>query len=138
MQVRIQHPVLNGIFQHAKYDFPNECCGFLYGSEHGERLIKHHTPVHNVKIGDKQRRFLIDPLDYIKAEKFALEQGIDLLGIYHSHPLHPAIASEHDLAQAVPYFSYVIVSVFPETVREIRSWRLSEESHDFLEETIFH
>lgn len=138
MQVHIPKSVLSGLFDHALQDFPDECCGFLYGREDGKRIVHSWEPAYNSREGDKRRRFTIDPLDYMKAERRALEIGASLLGIYHSHPLHPAIASEHDLRQAMPYFSYVIVSVFPDHVAEIRSWRLPDEGGRFLEESIHH
>lgn len=138
MHIQIRKPVLTGIFAHAMDDFPNECCGFLYGHEVGARIIERYVRVTNAREGDQRRRFTIDPADYLRAERNAAEWGMSLVGVYHSHPLHPAIASEHDLAQAMPWFSYVIVSVFPEEVKEIRSWRLDEDSPQFIEESITH
>ncbi|MCF8237857.1 MAG: M67 family metallopeptidase [Saprospiraceae bacterium] len=138
MIVQIKKNVMTGIFDHALADFPNECCGFLYGTEKGQRIIERYEPVNNGKEGDQRRRFAIDPLDYIRAEQQAMEWDTQLVGIYHSHPLHSAIASEHDLAQAMPWFSYVIVSVFPEEVKEIRSFRLDDVRPAFSEEFITH
>ena len=76
----------------------------------------------------------ISPLDYMKAEEYADNNNLILLGVYHSHPEHPAIPSEHDLKVAMPYFSYVIVSVKKKKAVDFRSWRLSngrfeEEKH---------
>ncbi len=118
--------------------FPNECCGFLYGTEaaDGSRQITLAVPVSNSKEGDQRRRFEISPLDYLRAEQFALQNDTTLLGVYHSHPNHPAIASEHDLAEAMPYFSYVIVSVMDGEVADLKSWRLRDEEREFLEETV--
>ena len=124
------------IFQHAVDYFPNECCGFLYGNEKDGRKIELATPVTNSKAGDQRRRFEISPLEYMKAEQFALENNIQLLGIYHSHPNHPAIASEHDLAKAMPYFSYVIVSVYDGIVKDIKSWKLKDDVPVFNEEEV--
>lgn len=138
MFVQIKKNVMTGIFNHALADFPNECCGFLYGIEKGKRIIDHYAPVINEQQGDQRRRFAIDPIDYLRAERQALEWDSQLVGIYHSHPLHPAQASEHDLAQAMPWFSYVIVSVFPDHIREIRSWRLNDQLPEFQEESITH
>jgi len=138
MQLQLPKNVLSGMFEHALRDFPDECCGFLYGSEEGGRRILSLEPAPNRREGDKRRRFTIDPLDYLKAERRAEALGTTLLGIYHSHPLHPAIASEHDRLQAVPYFSYVIVSVFPDHVAEVRSWRMPDDSDQFMEEIIHH
>src|SRR5215470_13568740 len=93
--------------------FPDECCGFLFGREEhdGTRQIVDILVVDNSKEGDKTRRFEISPQDYMAAETHALDHDWILLGIYHSHPKHPAIPSEHDRLSAQPYFSYVIISV---------------------------
>ncbi len=115
---------------HALSDFPDECCGFLYGLEKatGHRSITVIREVINAKSGDKRRRFEITPRDYMRAEHFAIENNVILLGVYHSHPNHPAIPSEHDRIAAQPYFSYVIVSVMHGVIDHIRSWRLNEAS----------
>lgn len=116
------------IVQDALHSFPDECCGFLFGTElSSERNITHALVVNNAKEGDKKRRFKISPKDYMQAERFAEEQNLTLLGIYHSHPLHPARPSEHDRVAAQPFFSYVIVSVSPAEINECFSWRLNNE-----------
>lgn len=117
--------------------FPDECCGFLFGTDDEDaRNITIAVPVTNSKDGDRRRRFEIAPLDYMKAENYAVQHHIHLLGVYHTHPLHPAIPSSHDLAQAMPFFSYIILSVTEDEVIDIRSWRLNEETMTFDEETI--
>ena len=128
---------LAGMKTHALKTFPDECCGFLYGTEQGDgsRMITKILEVNNSKTGDKKRRFEISGKDYMLGEKFALENDLLLLGIYHSHPKHPAIPSEHDRIAALPYFSYVILSVSPENIDHIRSWQLNEVSQ--FEEEVF-
>ena len=117
--------------------FPNECCGFLYGKESGEdRLITKAVPVVNSKEGDQKRRFEISPFEYMKAEQYALANDLTLLGVYHSHPNHPAIASVHDHAKAMPYFSYVIVSVMDGQIDDIKSWRLTDDGKKMFEEPV--
>lgn len=117
--------------------FPDECCGFLFGKEdqHGNRSISKIQVVINAKEGDKRRRFVIAPLDYIRAEQYAEENNLLLLGVYHSHPNHPAIPSEHDRVAAQPYFSYIIVSVLDGKIGPLRSWRLNDDTQ-FEEETV--
>ena len=123
--------------KHATVIFPDECCGFLFGdeTENGVRNITVAKEVENAKTGDKRRRFEITGRDYIQAERFAAENNLLLLGIYHSHPNHPAIPSEHDRIAAQPYFSYVIISVMHGAIDHIRSWRLNSASQ-FDEENI--
>jgi proteasome lid subunit RPN8/RPN11 len=116
--------------------FPDECCGFFFGEEAGDdRIITVVRPVINAKEGDKRRRFEISAKDYLAAEQFADTNQLQLLGVYHSHPNHPAAPSEHDRVAAQPWFSYIIVSVLEGKTDAVRSWRLNEEQQ-FEEETI--
>jgi len=113
-----------------------KCVGFFYGIEGEDRQVLVAREVKNVKEGDQRRRFEVDPYDYLNAEKFAEKNGLTLLGIYHSHPNHPAIPSEHDLKQAVPYFSYIIISVMDGKTANVSSWQLNIQSNQFEEEKI--
>jgi proteasome lid subunit RPN8/RPN11 len=76
----------------------------------------------------------VDPIAYLQAERRATREGVLLLGIFHSHPDHPAIPSEHDLAAAHPFFSYTIVSLMEGVVSNTRSYQLIDGS--FVEEQI--
>ena len=117
--------------------FPDECCGFLFGREDtdGKRIILVSREADNAKSGDKRRRFEITGKDYLQAERFAEESGLLLLGIYHSHPGHPAMPSEQDRLAAQPWFSYVIISVKQGQIDHTRSWKLNENEE--FEEEIF-
>ena len=120
----------------AERTFPDECCGFFFGKEEGDkRFINAITVVDNSKEGDKRRRFEISPQDYLKAENFADENNLTLLGVYHSHPNSPAIPSEYDRISAQPYFSYIIISVFDGRYSHARSWQLNDH-YQFEEEKI--
>lgn len=116
--------------------FPDECCGFLIGTDDGkDRSIEEMIIVNNAKDGDKRRRFEISPKDYMKAERYADDKNLKLIGIYHSHPNHPSIPSEHDRIQAQPYFSYVIIAVRENEFVNLQSWRLNDDQQ-FEEEAI--
>lgn len=120
----------------AQIRFPDECCGFFYGYDNGDtRTIVEAVAASNVKEGDKSRRFEISPIEYLRAETYAEVKDLKLLGIFHSHPQHPAIPSVHDLKQAVPFFSYIIISVYDGTQKDIRSYQL-DDSGEFQEEEI--
>jgi proteasome lid subunit RPN8/RPN11 len=135
-KIELTPAVKDFINNHGESTFPYECCGFLYGKEAENRIITLARKVINSKEGDQRRRFEITPKDYLEAEKYAAENDLDLLGIYHSHPNHPAIASEHDLAKAMPFFSYVIVSIMDGTAVDIKSWKLKDEERIFEEEEV--
>jgi proteasome lid subunit RPN8/RPN11 len=132
----IEERPLEEMFNDALQSFPDECCGFFFGKESGaERKITNILVVNNSKEGDKRRRFEIAPRDYMNAERFAEENDLQFLGIYHSHPMHPAVPSEHDRIAAQPYFSYIIISVEGNEVNAVRSWLLNDDLQ-FEEETI--
>lgn len=132
----IEQKPLDEMYRDALQSFPDECCGFFFGKElEEERLISHILVVNNSKEGDKRRRFEIAPKDYLDAENFADKNNLQLLGVYHSHPNHPAVPSEHDRVAAQPYFSYIIISVKENKIADIRSWQLNDD-FQFEEETI--
>ena len=108
--------------------FPDECCGFMFGREDvsGNRIVTQALPINNSAVENRKRRFVISPKDYMKGEQYAIANDIQLLGIYHSHPNHPAIPSEHDRVAAQPFFSYVIISVQNGGVDHTRSWVLND------------
>lgn len=136
-KIDVKDETLAEMHRHALADFPNECVGFFYGSTaDGNKSVTEYLPLENSKEGDQRRRFEVHPLDYMKAEKHGIDNGLDLLGIYHSHPLHPAIPSEHDLKQAVPFFSYIIASVNESAVVDTTSWQLNEENTEFEKEKL--
>jgi proteasome lid subunit RPN8/RPN11 len=120
--------------------FPDECCGFLFGREErdGTRVVIDILVVDNSKPGDKTRRFEISTSDYMAAEQHATDHDWTILGIYHSHPKHPAIPSEQDRVAAQPYFSYLIISLPDVSDRGaiyFRSWLLNDDLQ-FEEEKI--
>lgn len=135
MKLTIDKEALIKMKRHAESDYPNECCGFFYGLEGDERQVRTTREVENAKEGDQSERFQIDPLDYQKAEKYAIEHDLDLLGVYHSHPDHPAEPSEQDREVAMPWFSYIIISVEDGEAVNTRSWQLNDE-RQFEEEAV--
>ena len=83
-----------------------------------------------------RNRYLIDPLAYIKIERDADKRGLQVLGIYHSHPDVAARPSQFDLDHAWPNFSYLIVSVVKGKAVESNSWLLREDRSLFDQETV--
>lgn len=136
MNLHISPSVKEIIFTDAEQSYPNECCGFLFGNEnHEQRNITLATIVNNANGTQKERKFEISERDYMKAERHADELNLTLLGIYHSHPNHPAVPSEYDLKSALPFFSYIIVSVEQGKGKNMLSWQLNEKNK-FKEEII--
>jgi proteasome lid subunit RPN8/RPN11 len=125
--------VLDAIRTHGRDTYPHECCGALLGRD---GLVFEAWALPNTTEEGPRRRFLVRPADYRSAERRAGEQGMELLGFYHSHPDHPARPSQYDLDHAWPMFSYVIISVTAAGAGDITSWRLADDRSSFTEEAL--
>ena len=79
----------------------------------------------------RSRRYTIDPRDYLRLERLADETGLTVVGIYHSHPDHPAVPSEFDREHALPYFHYLIVAVEAGRAGDFACWVLNEDRGSF-------
>src|SRR4030095_17017959 len=133
MNISIEQGILKSIQIHLESAYPFEACGFLLGlQEKDHRIITRSIQVENILTDNQRRRFIIDPLDYLRTEKLALREGLILFGIYHSHPDHPAVPSIHDLEFAQPFFSYFIHSVYSGRLTDTHSYRLLDGK--FIEE----
>lgn len=117
--------------------YPDETCGLLLGLN-GEEFcqVVSQRPARNLNRERAADRFELDPLDYLAAEEAAAAAGIKVIGVWHTHPDHPARPSETDRQMAWPGWSYLILSVTAGGVVDIRSWRLAD--HDFYEEEVRH
>jgi len=119
---------------HAGY--PQETCGLLIGERGQEGMaIQRAVQAKNLNRERAQDRYELDPLDFLAADTQARQLGLEVLGVWHSHPDHPARPSETDREAAWPEWSYVILSVAREGVQDVRSWRLNG-NHEFDEEVI--
>ena len=102
------------IKEHAQKDYPYECCGILLGKfENGEKTVTQVLEILNEKEDEnKHNRYLIPSSKILETELYAIKNGLDIVGFYHSHPDHSAIPSAYDVEHALPVYSYLIVSVY--------------------------
>ncbi|HTE18152.1 MAG TPA: M67 family metallopeptidase [Armatimonadota bacterium] len=144
---------------HAEEGYPLEICGFLVGEAAGDTCVAREAwPVRNTweedpeqraamaaaleaaggaataegwESASSERRFLVSPQDFLKSEKRARAAGMSVVGLYHTHPEHPAVPSDFDRDAAWPEWSYVILSVRGGAVAELRSAVLDEAERRF-------
>jgi len=119
--------------------YPNECCGVLIGEvdNSGIKTVKSTLTINNAsENGEQYHRFLITPEDMMKAEQAARAKKLDVIGFYHSHPDHPSAPSGYDKDHALPFYSYVIVSVDNGKAQVLTSWELADDRSDFTQEEI--
>lgn len=134
--IEITETVAASITQHAERDYPHECGGMLIGRfDEGKKTVVETFPLENAREEEaRHNRVLILPKDVLRAERYARENGLDVVGYYHSHPDDRAVPSQYDLDHALPVWSYVIASVIEGKVVDIRSWEMENDRSRFNEE----
>jgi proteasome lid subunit RPN8/RPN11 len=135
MQIKISEQAIEVIRLHAREDYPHECCGALLGTEENSvRTVHDVLRLANERVDERERRYFISPQQVLMVERKARTDGLLLLGYYHSHPDHPAVPSEFDRLHALPWYSYLIISVRKGEPREILAWLLREDRSQFDEQ----
>ena len=90
------------------------------------------TQVENVfEESEQHHRYAMTPQDWMRLEDEADEQGLTLVGYYHSHPDSPAIPSDYDRDHALPNFVYIITSVQDGKAVDMKVWRLKADRSAF-------
>jgi proteasome lid subunit RPN8/RPN11 len=97
---------------HAERTYPNECCGAMLGHTIGDKkVVTEAVPLENAWAGEQGERYAVRPEDLLEADQAARRRGLDLIGIFHSHPDCDAYFSETDIKNSCPWYSFVVLSV---------------------------
>lgn len=122
--MKITDAQLKQIYAHAKETYPYECCGFLVGSFENGGLVRQVRRAANQNT-DRTDRFIISGEEFAQTQLAADEAGLDIIGIYHSHPDWPPIPSQTDMDSAWEEVFYLIVSVHEGMPLNTNIWRLA-------------
>ena len=138
MSLSVSAKLLKEIHNYGQTAYPEEGAGLLLGSVEGEgRTIESILPLPNGREDEaRHNRYVISAQDMLKGELEAEKRGLDVIGVFHSHPDHPNRPSEFDREWALPWFSYIITSVKNGRAVGSRSWRLTDERDKFTEEDL--
>jgi proteasome lid subunit RPN8/RPN11 len=118
----------DAVRSHAEEAYPRECCGFLLGmGKGGAKEVRRVLRARNERMEAAEGGYRISPEAYLDADREAGRSKLDIIGFYHSHPDAGPTPSPIDRDRALPWCSYVIVSVAGGEAREIRSWVLSDD-----------
>jgi proteasome lid subunit RPN8/RPN11 len=144
---------LETIRTHAERTYPEECCGLLLGRVTGSEktaiavwetenvwnpdraaeLLPNQSllaPGNGEKGLTKARRYAIDPIELLRAQKQGRDRNLSIIGIYHSHPDRPPIPSQCDRQNAAAPYSYLIIAVHQGKATDLRHWIL-DDAHQF-------
>jgi len=106
--IRIEKPAWDTMVSHAEQTFPKECCGVMLGLD---GVVREAVPLANAYTGPQEDFFVMDPQDLNRVDREARGKGLEVLGVFHSHPNCDAYFSKRDLENSCSWFSYVVLSV---------------------------
>jgi proteasome lid subunit RPN8/RPN11 len=136
--ITISQQLVNEIREHGVRDYPYECCGLLLGRYGAEgKLVTETYAISNAREESaKRNRFLIEPAELMRGEKYARSRDLEVVGFYHSHPDSPAVPSQYDLEHAWPTYSYIIVSTRADQATDLFSWEQEPDRSRFNQEEL--
>jgi proteasome lid subunit RPN8/RPN11 len=125
------------IRRHGEADYPAEACGLIGGTIEDDRKVAVQlVPLANGRTDSARNRYLIDPDSFRRAQDRLDRDGLEVIGVYHSHPDHPPAPSAFDREHAWPWLSYAIVAVEQGRAGALKSWVLAEDRGTFQEEVV--
>jgi proteasome lid subunit RPN8/RPN11 len=124
--MKITDALLKEIYAHAKETYPAECCGFLMGQFEQGGLVRQVRRTTNQNT-ERHDRFVISGEEYAQTQFAADELGLEIIGLYHSHPDWPPIPSQTDMDSAWEEIYYLIASVHEGRPLNTNVWRLTSE-----------
>ncbi|MGA2529620.1 MAG: M67 family metallopeptidase [Acidimicrobiales bacterium] len=114
---------LDEIIAHCLRAYPDEGCGLLTG-EFATGIVALVCPTRN--IAASAQIYTVDPGQHLRIERAAEADGLEVIGVFHSHTHTDPYPSPTDIAQAPdPSWHYVLVSLRHE-VASVRSYRIVE------------
>ena len=108
--------VLDAILAHAREESPRECCGVLGGLG---GVVSLAVPVGNELVSPTA--FRTEPRSMLAADRALRAAGVELVAVYHSHPISVAVPSATDLREN-PHGEQVLCVIAG--TDGVRAWRL--------------
>ena len=122
MSLRLPRDFADAIVDQARSEHPNEACGLLAGTNGSATKL---FPTTNTERSPVIYR--IDPKEQFRVFKQIEDEGLELVGIYHSHTRSAAYPSNTDVAQAYyPEAVYLIVSLAQADAPDLRGYRITD------------
>jgi [CysO sulfur-carrier protein]-S-L-cysteine hydrolase len=136
-QVRIARGVVEAMLAHVRSEPQIECCGLLAGrGEPGSAASgadAEETPCEITEILRAENalrsatQYEIAPKELLRMHREMRERGLELMGIYHSHPRGENAPSATDIEKAYyPDVAYVILSPREDAPRPVRAFWIRE------------
>jgi [CysO sulfur-carrier protein]-S-L-cysteine hydrolase len=129
--MRVPRRIYDEMFEHAREEAPNECCGLIGGTAEEARTLYR---ARNAEASPL--RYNLDPQDQFRIMTEMEERGEELSAIYHSHTASPAYPSQTDInLAAYPDALYLIFSL-ADGENPLRGFRITEGKVTEVELTV--
>jgi len=121
--VRIDAALLERVVDHARRDFPNECCGMIAVRD-GRAVAVHEA----TNVAASPLRFEVEGREIIRAQDAFEGDGAELGAIYHSHTRSEPYPSQTDVnfAAGWPGVEWLIVGLRADGEPTVRSYRIDD------------
>src|SRR5260221_8074958 len=108
LKLMMNRPIFDQMLAHAREGYPEEVCGMIGGREDRANRV---ARIPNVSPTPRVR-FEMDRPIMVKTIMDFQRAGLDVVGIYHSHPEGGSAPSQTDIAEAMwPDAVYLIVDM---------------------------
>jgi proteasome lid subunit RPN8/RPN11 len=118
---------------------PREACGVLLGEVvRGERQVRRLTVAEN--LAEEPDRFFIDPVHLMRQVQHSAANGLEILGVWHSHLGQPASPSRLDTEGSLPGWTQLIARIDDGVLTDLKVWDTVEgeleESKVFMDTSL--
>jgi proteasome lid subunit RPN8/RPN11 len=145
MHIKLDKEIVDGIYDHALKEYPDECCGIVTGNDAVRtlhRCVNIQNRLHAEDPGrfprDARTAYVIDRAEFDSIVSASRKKGEDVLVLYHSHCDHDAYFSDEDVAaQTVfgepefPDAIHMVVSVINRQIRGVKFFVWDTEKKTF-------
>ena len=117
------------MIEHARREWPLECCGILSGRE---KTVQKAFELQNAE--ESSVRYSTPPQEQLKVFEEMEKECMEMIAVYHSHPHTIAFPSETDVRLAFyPDVTSIIISLKEEESPMVKAFQIAKEAI-YLEE----
>lgn len=117
--IRIPSNILQELFAHTSHEQGNECCGLLAGRD---RTITRAYRAENVA-ANPSTSYEVATKEIVSLTREIRNAGLEMIGIYHSHPNGKGQPSDTDIAAAsYPDVAHFIIAKPPDSEMAVRAF----------------
>lgn len=121
--ISLTAPQVQELIKFAKDALPNECCALLLTEHNNNGKVAMILPMRN--IDESPVSFSISPAELLDAYNLAESKGMEVVGIFHSHP---AKASPSSIDINYMQINPVIWLIYSTTQDEIKAFEYENEA----------